>query len=633
MSGRRVAWFAIAIVLAGPAWQRAAEARSTFVVNNLDAPGTGFNDTKPAAPVGGNPGTTVGAQRLAAFKEAANAWAAALDSRVPIVIDARFAPLSCDAGRIVLGQARTTGLEANRPGLPPNLYFPEALADRIAEVDLSPGEADIEATFNGDVLGCSGGLEDWYYGFDGKPPRDDIDLVFVVMHELAHGLGFSSYVDDDTGALAGGLMDTFSAHIFDNGAGRAWTAMTDAQRAASATNVRHLVWNGPIVTKVAPLVLAKGAPRIRVTPTPIGFSGAISEASFGELLSAGGAVMHLLRVGTPIDGCALPPDYADAVVLFAGGDCPSVQKAALAETGGAAAVLISDPEGIAPPSSVEVPLDQEAMFPVHVPVIGITNADAVLLASGSSVSVSLDADAARLVGADEQGRMYLYASDPVLPGSTVSHWDSLARPNLLQEPTASVDASHDIRLEVALMRDIGWAPFCGNGRLDPDEACDSGASNSDTTPGACRSTCMQAACGDGVTDPGEECDQGANNSDTTGGACRTTCKSAACGDHVMDPGETCDDGTNNSDSMPGACRSTCLAAACGDGVVDMGEACDDGPNNGPGAACTAECKRPPSSKGCGCGVVGDAHAPGAVAALLAGMLVALGRRRRRRDRR
>jgi MYXO-CTERM domain-containing protein len=631
MIGRRARRFAIAIVLVVAAWQRTAEARSTFVVHNLDAPGTGFNDTTPASPVAGNPGTTVGAQRLAAFKEAANTWAAALDSRVPIVIDARFAPLQCDGGRIVLGQARTTGLEADRPGLPPGTYFPEALADRIAEVDLNPGEADIEATFNGDVLGCSGGLEDWYYGFDGKPPRDDIDLVFVVMHELAHGLGFSSYVDDDTGALAGGLIDTFSAHIFDNDAGRAWTAMSNLQRAASATNFRHLVWNGANVSKVAPLVLAKGAPRIRVTPTPIGFSGAISEASFGELLAAGGAVAGLLRVGNPIDGCAPPPNYNDAIVLFAGGYCPSVQKAALAETGGAAAVLISDPEGIAPPSSIEVPFDQEAAFPVHVPVIGITNADAILLASGSSFSVSVDAEAARLVGTDEQGRMYLYASDPILPGSTVSHWDPIARPNLLQEPSASIDASHDIRLEVALMRDIGWAPFCGNGRLDPDEACDSGANNSDTAPGACRSTCVNAACGDGVSDPGEECDQGANNSDTTGGACRTTCKSAACGDHVMDPGETCDEGINNSDSMPGACRSTCLKAACGDGVVDMGEACDDGPNNGPGAACTTDCKRPPSDKGCGCGVVSDAHASGGVAALLAGMLVTL--RRRRRDRR
>ena len=216
--GRGAGRLAIAIVLAVPVWHRAAEARSTFVVTNLDAPGVGFNDPTPASPVAGNPNTTVGAQRLAAFKQATNIWAAALDSRVPVVIDARFGPLACDAGRITLGQARTTGLEANRPGLPPNMYFPEALADRIAEVDLNPAEADIEATFNGELFACSGGREDWYYGFDGKPPRDNVDLIYVVLHELAHGLGFASYVDESTGALAGGMIDTFSAHVFDNDA-------------------------------------------------------------------------------------------------------------------------------------------------------------------------------------------------------------------------------------------------------------------------------------------------------------------------------------------------------------------------------------------------------------------------------
>ena len=86
------------------AWQRHAEAKSTFVVNNLDAAGTGFNDPTPATPVGGNPGTTVGAQRLAAFREAANIWAAALDSRVPVVIDAHFGPLACTAGRNPAGR-------------------------------------------------------------------------------------------------------------------------------------------------------------------------------------------------------------------------------------------------------------------------------------------------------------------------------------------------------------------------------------------------------------------------------------------------------------------------------------------------------------------------------------------------
>ena len=34
---------------------------ATFQVTSRDAPGVGFNDPTPVAPVGGNPGTTIGA--------------------------------------------------------------------------------------------------------------------------------------------------------------------------------------------------------------------------------------------------------------------------------------------------------------------------------------------------------------------------------------------------------------------------------------------------------------------------------------------------------------------------------------------------------------------------------------------
>ena len=42
-----------------------------FVIVNINAPGVGFNDPTPAAPVGGNTGTTLGQQRLIAFEHAA----------------------------------------------------------------------------------------------------------------------------------------------------------------------------------------------------------------------------------------------------------------------------------------------------------------------------------------------------------------------------------------------------------------------------------------------------------------------------------------------------------------------------------------------------------------------------------
>ena len=46
----------------------------------MTAPGEGFNDPTPAAPVGGNTGTTLGQQRLIAFQHAADIWGAELDT-------------------------------------------------------------------------------------------------------------------------------------------------------------------------------------------------------------------------------------------------------------------------------------------------------------------------------------------------------------------------------------------------------------------------------------------------------------------------------------------------------------------------------------------------------------------------
>lgn len=121
--------------------------------------------------------------------------------------------------------------------------------------------------------------------------------------------------------------------------------------------------------------------------------------------------------------------------------------------------------------------------------------------------------------------------------------------------------------------------FCGDGVVDQGEQCDSGTVNSDTWPGACRTTCVAASCGDGVQDPGEGCDEGLANSDGLSGSCRTTCAAAGCGDGIVEADEECDDAAGNSDMVPGACRRTCVAAWCGDGVVDPGESCDQGAAN------------------------------------------------------
>ena len=79
-----------------------AEAATIVIVNN-DGAGEGFNDPTPAAPVGGNPGTTIGQQRLNVFQHAADIWGGLLPSDVTIRVRATFDALSCDATGAVLG--------------------------------------------------------------------------------------------------------------------------------------------------------------------------------------------------------------------------------------------------------------------------------------------------------------------------------------------------------------------------------------------------------------------------------------------------------------------------------------------------------------------------------------------------
>jgi hypothetical protein len=50
----------------------------------------------------------------------------------------------------------------------------------------------------------------------------------------------------------------------------------------------------------------------------------------------------------------------------------------------------------------------------------------------------------------------LYTPSPASAGSTYSHFDQSATPNLLMEPRISDDLTHDVDLTLGLLLDIGW---------------------------------------------------------------------------------------------------------------------------------------------------------------------------------
>ncbi len=113
-----------------------ANAQATITIINNDAPGEGFNDPTPVTPVAGNPGTTLGQQRLIAFQAAADDWETVITSSVEITVDAALDALTpCNASSGVLGRAGTVQVFRDFPGAPQaNTWYPSALANALSGV-------------------------------------------------------------------------------------------------------------------------------------------------------------------------------------------------------------------------------------------------------------------------------------------------------------------------------------------------------------------------------------------------------------------------------------------------------------------------------------------------------------------
>jgi hypothetical protein len=209
----------------------------TITIQNNDAPGVGFNDPTPVASVGGNPGTTLGQQRLNAFQLAANIWGANLNSGPSIVVNATWEALPCSASSGVLGSAGSFSRIRNFPNAPfTDTWYGTSLANAIAGFDLNGASGEINARFNISI-GTPGCLEtrSWYLGLDNNH-GGGIDLVTVLLHEFSHGLGFQTFTNGSTGTQFSNLPSVYDRFLRDNTTGKLWINMTDVERAASAIN-------------------------------------------------------------------------------------------------------------------------------------------------------------------------------------------------------------------------------------------------------------------------------------------------------------------------------------------------------------------------------------------------------------
>jgi hypothetical protein len=435
---------------------------STITIINNDGAGEGFNDPTVVAPVGGNPGTTLGQQRLNVFQRAADIWASILPSNVQIRVNATFDPLApCNATSGVLGQAGPAYIAANFPGAPfANTTYAAPLADKLANSDLSPGNPDITAQFNSDVDNATClGTTNWYYGFDGNEGTN-IELLPVVLHEIGHGLGFSSFVTYSTGAFSGGVPSIYSRFILDTSTGLHWNTMSDGQRIASAINTGHVVWDGPAVVGDVPNVLAHNA-LVRVNaPGAISGEYAAVHAVAGQSLANPGVTAAVVQaqdgVGTATDACEALTNagaMAGKIALVDRGNCTFVQKALNVQNAGAIGIIVVNNAAGLPPDPMA------GTDPgVVIPMTGISQADGSTLKAqlGAGLNATLHVDPVLFTGADPSNRLLLYTPNPAQQGSTISHWDVSAVPNLLMEPALNSDVRGVVDITRQAMRDLGW---------------------------------------------------------------------------------------------------------------------------------------------------------------------------------
>lgn len=450
-----------ALVLVAALMAAPALATTITIVNN-DGPGEGFNDATAAAPVGGNTGVTRGQQRLQCFQRAATIWSSIISTPVEIKIQAQFNPLTCSSSSATLGQAGATTAHADFSGaIFPGTLYCQALANKLHGSDLAAANNDISATFNSAIDdGCFGGTL-WYYGFDHNEGTN-IDLLAVLLHEFGHGLGFQTFTNTSTGAQNSGLPDQWSRWLYDEQTGKHWIDMTNAERVASAIHTGFLTWDAPEVFYATPSKLAHRPELVVHTPAGVAGTYAVGTAAFGPALTLGGVTGDVVLVD---DGTA--PSTSDAceplingalvtgkIAMIDRGNCPFATKTKIAQNAGAIAViLVNNAAGAAPQMG-----GTDATITIPTVSLSQTDGGNVKAALASGVNVTMQLDATKLAGATDAGRALMYAPSTLAPGSSVSHWDVSASPNLLMEPFITNDLTDSIDLMHDLFTDIGWFP-------------------------------------------------------------------------------------------------------------------------------------------------------------------------------
>ena len=124
------------------------------------------------------------------IQAAVDVWSQSFKSAVPININVLWERQNNTA---ILAAASPGKFFNGFAGAPdPDLWYASAMANSLAGKDLDPNNPEITIRIN------STNGPNLYLNTDGNCPRNKFDLESIILHELAHGLGFLSNADYDT---------------------------------------------------------------------------------------------------------------------------------------------------------------------------------------------------------------------------------------------------------------------------------------------------------------------------------------------------------------------------------------------------------------------------------------------------
>jgi hypothetical protein len=397
-----------------------------------------------------------------AFQFAANIWGATLNSGPNITIRASWSGLTCTTDTAVLAQTGTLTIHSGFSNGIPGVWYGAALANALSGSDRNGSQAEISAQVNINLGNpdCFSGSH-WYLGLDGGH-GGDTELVAVLIHEFAHGLGMQTFSNVKTGSDNGtpGIYDRF---LRDNSTGKLWSDMSAAERVASAVNGGNLVWAGSQVTADVPNVL--GTPRLTVnSPGSIAGNYTVGTADFGPSISSPGITGNVVRT-QPLDGCSTVSNAGSVsgnIAFIDRGTCNFIDKVKNAQNAGAIGVIIGNVSTSNNPSVAPGMGAVGAPVLITIPTESLNFSDAQALRGqlGGTVNASIYVDHSVLLGSDSSNHALMYAPSTATQGSSVSHFDTSAFPNLVMEPNYSGDLGHSVvppqDLTASLLHDLGW---------------------------------------------------------------------------------------------------------------------------------------------------------------------------------